>query len=230
MGDQDIKVKRVDAKNVSFRGDAGDHTHWPNAAHHAPERSRGESDGSRRVFVIHGRDEEARIALFDLLRALGLQPLEWEQLVRDTGAGAPSLAEIVSDAARGAQAVVALLTPDDVVALHPSLRTVEDAEDEQAVGCQARPNVYLELGMALAACPDRTIIVEAGATRRPADLAGLNYIRIDKTAGWCNKLAERLRSAGCPVDRAGTDWQRTSRFTWLAAHDRRPPRAYDRRW
>jgi hypothetical protein len=43
----------------------------------------------KKVMVVHGRDEVARRAMFDFLRALGLTPLEWGSLVAGTGKGAP---------------------------------------------------------------------------------------------------------------------------------------------
>jgi predicted nucleotide-binding protein len=180
----------------------------------------GKAKKGERVFVIHGRDSAARDALFGYLRALGLAPLEWEQLVRDTNSSAPSLKEVIDKATRNASAVIALLTPDDIVQLHPSLRTANDDTDEQGA-CQARPNVFLELGMALALHPDRTIILEAGRMRRPADLGGLNYIHLDPAGKWLNKVASRLEGAGCPVDRTGDDWRDAHRFSTLAAHERK---------
>jgi predicted nucleotide-binding protein len=215
-----INVGHASAEKMTF-GDnspAGDtHLHGPEAQERAERK---QDDHARRVFVIHGRDEEARKAVFDFLRALGLYPLEWEQLVKAMRSAAPSLTEVVVNAPRQAQAVVALLTPDDVVQLHPALRGDADAAAERITSCQARPNVFVELGMALAIEPTRTIILEAGVMRRIADLEGLNYVRIDHTARWCNKVAERLQTAGCPVDRSGADWHDPERFAGLAAFRR----------
>jgi predicted nucleotide-binding protein len=235
MGEHRTTIGQINGERPNIATGAHSHagdvihqgvTDQPRSAERRERRdTAGDADKSRNVFVIHGRDEEAREAVFDFLRALGLRPLEWEHLVHAQGIGAPSLATVVTNASHHAQAVLALLTPDDIVALHPTLHGPHDAIDEVALGCQARPNVFLELGMALAILPERTIIVEAGAMRRPADLAGLNYIRVTRDAGWCNKVAERLRTAGCPVDRMGTDWQRAGQFIHLAAHDRRPPSA-----
>ena len=224
MGEQKIDIGHFEGHNVVFgeKGRAGDTYHSPAEPRDRP--SHRPADKPRQVFVIHGRDEPARLAVFDLVRSLGLVPLEWEHLVRETGSGAPSLSKVVSDAPRLAQAVIALLTPDDIVTLHPSLRTPQDPAEERATAGQARPNVFIELGMALALVPDRTVILRVGAMRWPADLGGLNYIRITESADWCNKLAERLATAGCPVDRTGTDWQLADRFANLDAHRRRADR------
>ena len=218
MAKQHNKIGTLNSGAVTFGDESSIQT--SGATDPAPTPSRKAEKGER-VFVIHGRDSEARNALFSYLRELGLRPLEWEHLVRDTDSTAPSLKEVIDKATRGASAVIALLTPDDVVELHPALREASDNADERG-SCQARPNVFLELGMALALHPDRTIILEVGAMRRPADLGGLNYVYMDPRGEWLNKVASRLEGAGCPVDRTGNDWRNCNRFSTLAAHERKP--------
>ncbi len=62
----------------------------------------------RRVFVIHGRNERARRGLFEFLRAIGLDPIEWSEAGRMTGKGSPYIGEILDAAFGNAQAVVVL--------------------------------------------------------------------------------------------------------------------------
>ncbi|MFI6294743.1 CATRA conflict system CASPASE/TPR repeat-associated protein [Nonomuraea sp. NPDC050790] len=179
-------------------------------------------DITRNVFVVHGRDGQARRAVFDLLRALDLRPLEWEQLVAETGSAAPFLGEVIAHAVKRAQAVVVLLTPDDVVRLHPDLHTSREDEAETRFAMQPRPNVLLELGMALSAFPDRTIIVTVGTLRPIADIGGRNYVRIDDSHDYLHKIALRLERAGCRVSQVGQDWLSSARFDALDAHTRTP--------
>lgn len=49
----------------------------------------------RRVMVVHGRNESARVAMFHFLRALGLDPIEWKAAIRETGMGSPHNLEAV---------------------------------------------------------------------------------------------------------------------------------------
>jgi predicted nucleotide-binding protein len=169
------------------------------------------------VFVVHGRDEPFRRRFFDLLRSLGLEPLEWEGLVASTGGTAPYLHDVVRTgiSPAHAQAVVVLLTPDDVVSLHPGLHTPLEHDHEVATLLQPRPNVLLELGHALARFRRRTVVVEVGRLRPIADLAGLNVIRFDGSVEVLGKLASRLAAAGCAVDERGTDWRSPERFEGL---------------
>ena len=176
----------------------------------------------RKVFVIHGRDEQVRVATFQFLRALGLHPLEWEELVRATGTATPFLGEVVAEAFTDIQAAVVLLTPDDVAHLHPHLQEPDDPSYETALTGQARPNVILEAGMALALYRSRTVIVEFGQLRPFADLGGFNVIRFDGTVQRLQKIANRLKIAGCAVDDSNTDWMDITRWANLDATTRRP--------
>jgi predicted nucleotide-binding protein len=182
----------------------------------------GGDDANRRVFVVYGRDTELTGRFFDLLRAVDLRPLEWEQLVQATGRATPSLAEVVAHAPHVAQATLVLLSADDVVELHSDLYLAEDKAHERGRSAQARPNVLFELGLAQMAYPGSTVIVEVGDMRPLSDLAGLNVIRFDGSAQAIRKVLSRLEVAGCVVDYSGTDWLDASRFTGLRAFGRGP--------
>jgi predicted nucleotide-binding protein len=169
---------------------------------------------SRKVAVMHGRDSEARTWMFDWLRRVGLEPLEWSELVELTGKAAPYNGEAVEAAFSDAQAVVVLLTPDEMGILHPDLRGSEDRSDPMG---QARLNVILEAGMALQSHPKKTVLVEIGRTREISDLAGRNAVRLNGEPARLNDLANRLETAGCAVRRTGEDWLKTSALTALAA-------------
>lgn len=184
-----------------------------------PEPTSG-ADLTRNVFVVHGRDEQVRLAMFGLLQQLDLRPLEWEDLVKATGQTSPFLGEVVAAAPDQAQAALVLLTPDDLVRLHPDLLAPDDLPDERYLTGQARPNVLLELGMVLMAYPERTLIVEIGSLRRIADLAGRNVIRFDGSAAAVGKIVTRLKAAGCAVNDNGSGWRDLSPFARLAAYRR----------
>jgi predicted nucleotide-binding protein len=184
------------------------------------------TERSRNVFVVYGRDEQARQAVFGLLRRLDLRPLEWEPLVRGGKQGAaPFLGQVVAEAPSQAQAAVVVLTPDDVVMLHPQLRTASEDRFELYPALQPRPNVLIELGIVLAVYPKNTIIVEFGRLRPIADLGGRNVIRFQEgisVAETLRKIAGRLEEAGCRVDDSGADWLDTRAFTDMKAYQRKP--------
>jgi predicted nucleotide-binding protein len=178
-----------------------------------------EPDDPAAVFVVHGRDEEALAALFEFLEGLGLHPLEWDELVAQTGQGTPFIGQVLDAAFARAQAVVVLMTPDDEAQLHRDLVQPGEAAYEQALMCQPRPNVLFEAGMAFGFNPTRTIIVELGTLRPVTDLAGRHVVRLG-TAKTLQSLATRLEAAGCPIDKTSSAISDTSRFSELAAHRR----------
>ena len=144
----------------------------------------------RQVFVIHGRNELARSALFSFLRALDLDPIEWSEAIRMTGKGTPYIGQVLDAAFAAAQAVVVLQTPDDVAHLHESLTYPGDPETEAQM--QPRPNVLFEAGMALGRDEDRTIIVELGRVKSFSDIHGRHVVRLS------NDIAPRQELGCCP--------------------------------
>jgi predicted nucleotide-binding protein len=179
-------------------------------------------DVTRKVFVVHGRDTDLTRNFFDLLRSVNLWPLDWETLVKATCSTAPYLGQVVVTAPHLAQATLVLLTPDDLVELHSDLYLDHDSPQERARDGQARPSVLMELGMALMAYQDRTVVVEIGQMRPIADLAGVNTIRFDGSATAVRKVLGRLEQAGCEADLSETGWLEASRFADLAARWRGP--------
>ncbi|GHJ48093.1 hypothetical protein Cs7R123_54350 [Catellatospora sp. TT07R-123] len=186
----------------------------------APTAKDDDPDARRRVFVVHGRDEAVLEQMFEFLTAIGLLPMPWEALVAKTGKPMPHLSEVISRAVAVCQATVVLLTPDDQVSLHSSLHRTTDDPAHREPGMQARPNVLIELGLALGALPDRTLIVKAGRMREIADLAGLNFVQLDAGPDCRRKLANRLKLAGCAVDTSGERWLAEKWFTGLDAYRR----------
>lgn|GEM_PF-2463990 len=162
---------------------------------------------SRTIFVIHGRDERARKGLFDFLRSINLDPLEFSEAIRRTGKGSPYIGEVLDVAFSSAQAVVVLQTPDDVAYLHDSLTYPGDPET--TAQRQPRPNVIFEAGMAMGRDEDRVIIVEFGKVKTFSDIHGRHVIHLDNSIKSRQELATRLSTAGCDVKLTGTDWHET---------------------
>lgn len=166
----------------------------------------------RRVFVVHGRDLDARDALFEFLHAVGLEPLEWEQIVALTGKGAPYVGEVLDAGFDAAQAVVVLLTGDDLAHLRPELSRPNEPESETTPTAQPRQNVLFEAGMAFGRNARRTILLQAGAERQISDIDGRHFIRVTKGEEWREQLVGRLRTAECRLTGSDDGWKRTRGF------------------
>jgi predicted nucleotide-binding protein len=172
------------------------------------------------VFVAHGRDEQARGAIFGFLRTLGLRPLEHEQLVAGTGAApCPSGSDDIAHAIAKAQASVIVLTPDNMGETHQGPHRRGDAPEAGAVR-HAELNVLVTLGMALAIHPERTIILIAGDYQPASDLASLNYITLSDSPECRGEIVIRLRLAGCPVGDYEEESLASGHFADLSASGR----------
>jgi predicted nucleotide-binding protein len=171
------------------------------------------AEDRRKVMVVVGRDRRVVDSLFTFLRTIDLQPQEWSALVGSVNSGAPYIGEVLDQAFNASQAVVALITPDDIAFLRPDLAGGQDPEKAGVPQGQARPNVFYEAGMAIAKFPTRTVFVEVGKTRTASDLNGIHAVRMDEGPECRRDLAQRLRNAGCEVNDSGTDWLRAGDFS-----------------
>ncbi|MBN2423623.1 MAG: nucleotide-binding protein [Calditrichaceae bacterium] len=162
------------------------------------------------VFVVHGRNKAARDALFEFLRSLDLKPQEWTEWIKDTGNPSPYIGEILNVAFSKAQAIIILMTGDDLARLGTRYT---DNNDKEELKPQARPNVLFEAGMALGKNPKRTIIVQLGKIRPFSDIDGIHVVHLDDTIRKRQELISKLKLADCPIDITHkTDWHTSGKF------------------
>jgi predicted nucleotide-binding protein len=166
----------------------------------------------RKVFVVHGRNEELRSSMFMFLRSLNLEPIEWRKAIAAAGTGTPSVAEILDAAFEQAVAVVVLLSPDDDVILKKEFRKLSDPAYERRYVGQARANVLFEAGMAFGRYPTETVIVQVGVVKPFSDIGGRHVTRLGNDPESRSEFVTKLRNAHCAVDDGGTDWFRVGDF------------------
>lgn len=111
-----------------------------------------------------------------------------------------------------AQAIVVLLTPDDIAYLRKEFAS-GDEDPETDPMPQARPNVLFEAGMAMGRDQSRTVLVEFGKLRPFSDVGGRHAVRMDSTPQKRKDLAQRLKNAGCAVKLDGDDWMTVGDFS-----------------
>lgn len=170
----------------------------------------------KKVFVVHGRNENIRRSMFDFLRSIGLNPIEWDEAKQMTGKPTPYVGEVLDVVFASAQTVIVLMTPEDEAKLMNEFIQLDDKEYERNITPQARLNVIYEAGMAMGRCPDRTVLVEFGRNLRPySDIGGLNVIRIvNDSPQKRSSLIAAIRTAGAEVDdlTIKSDWITTGNF------------------
>jgi predicted nucleotide-binding protein len=166
-----------------------------------------------KIWVVYGRNEAARLAMFQFLRAIGLEPLEWHEATALAQAGAPYVGEVLDRAFAEVQGVVVLLTGDDLAHLRSEFVNTDDGPHETTPTPQARPNVLFEAGMAFGRHPESTILVTLGYTRPFSDVAGRHTVKITNAIAHRQVLAARLKTIGCAVvTETRTDWHEAGDF------------------
>jgi hypothetical protein len=166
----------------------------------------------RSIFVVSGRGSETA-ALAEMLRSVDLKIIEWEQAVERTGSPTPYIGDVVLTGLQMADAVLVVLTPDDLILLRPDLLDKHDGPIERTLQGQARPNVFYEAGIADAYGQQRTVIVEIGPAKPFSDISGRSIVRYDGSAEQRHVLVSRLRYAGLEPNTSGTAWLRTGNVT-----------------
>ena len=170
-------------------------------------------DIENRVFVIHGRNLAARNAVFDFLRKIQLNPIEWDEAVQATGQPNAFVMDIVTSGFNQAQAMVVILTGDDEARLRESFWRENEEDMEKTYQPQARPNVIFEAGIALGRFASRTVILQFGDVRPFSDISGMYILKISQDSVIARKqIANRLKLAGCTPNTDGTDWLETGAF------------------
>jgi predicted nucleotide-binding protein len=158
------------------------------------------------VIVCHGRDEEVRKDIFRYLRGLDLLPIPWPKAILETKSGSPSISEILDALYADGAAVVVVMTPDDRVTLAVHLQKSGDAPFEGVAVGQARPNVFIEAGLAIARFGyERTVLVQVGKVKVPTDL-DKHATRLTNSRESRHELMIKLKAAGCDVDLDSSEW------------------------
>lgn len=147
------------------------------------------NSSSRKVFLVHGRDEAAKneVALF--LRAIDLEPI----ILHLRPNGGRHLLTKFREELDGAAFAVILMTPDDEGGL-------AGASDRRP---RARQNVVFELGFFIGKLgPASVAALLKGDVEKPSDFDGIAYITLDSSYHWKTDLARELHHAKVPFDPA----------------------------
>jgi predicted nucleotide-binding protein len=166
------------------------------------------------VFVVHGRDQKLTKSIYQLIRALGLQVLEWNHAVKAASRNNPNpnVYDIVDKVMAKAGAVVVLLSPDDEVKLKDQFVGKDEKQTEGKPHGQARPNVLFEAGLALGLHQEKTLLVQVGTIKPFSDVGGKHILHLNNSSNQRNEFANRLEGILGTVDRTGADWQEVGDF------------------
>lgn len=199
-----IQLKKIDFNEQNFFIQAIENLDELTRAIKGEERSI-EKMNHKKVFVVTGRNEKLRLSVFNLLRALKLEPMEWMEVIRTTGEASPYLSQAIMKSIDEAGAVVVIMAPEEEAKLDGQFCT--EAEDEK-IYKQPRPNVIFEAGLALGMKESKTIILQFGELRIFSDILGKHVTKYrgkKKEQEFKLDLLDKLKIAGCQCE-AGRDY------------------------
>lgn len=153
------------------------------------------SIANKKIFIVHGHDEESLKELELFIMRLGLEPY----ILKNNVEGGKTIIEaleqrIIYDSAFG----VVLMSPDDVGC------TKKDFDENPSnIKPRARQNVILEMGILIGAIGrNKVAILKKDNTETPSDVSGILYYHFShsliKDAG--NSLIKHMQSVGIPID------------------------------
>ena len=142
---------------------------------------------SRKVFVVHGHDEDALHDVEQFIRSLKLDPVV---LYKQANRGKTVIEKFEKHSDVGF--AVVLLTPDDYAYSKKAPKKVEE---------RPRPNVILELGYVLAKLGrERVCALKKGDIATPSDIHGVIWVEMDEKGKWRKQLGREMKAADMPVD------------------------------
>lgn len=155
---------------------------------------------SRKVFVVHGHDEEAKQTVARFLEKIDLEVI----ILHEQPNRGRTIIEKFEDYSDVAYAVV-LLTGDDVGIAKKDLPSWPLSSDEQRIDTcrllrdRSRQNVVLELGYFMGKLDrGRVAALTKGDVEIPSDYGGVLWISMDED--WRKKLAQEMDEVGIEID------------------------------
>jgi predicted nucleotide-binding protein len=161
-----------------------------------------------RVYVVCGRDTAERDKMYCFLEALGLQPITKETATQWTGEVSPYSDHLIDQVFRHAQAIIVLLTGDDVARLRPQLHKKHEARYEKELTPQPRQDQLFEAGYAFGRSPKRTILLRMNNHMRLfSDIDGRYIAKFSWRSIDLKDLSVRLMHAGCALKLDENIWR-----------------------
>lgn len=140
---------------------------------------------TKRVFVVHGHDGEARESVARYLERIGFEPV----ILHEQANRSRTIIEKI-EANHDVSFAVILLTPDD-----------EGCKKGGSLEPRVRQNVLLELGYFMAHLSRENVCaLMRGKVEIPSDFAGVVWEAMDDNGGWKSSLARELEAAGHIID------------------------------
>ena len=161
-----------------------------NVAHSDIQQSTSNSN-SRKVFIVHGHDNEAKEGTARFIEKIGLQPI----ILHEQASSGQTIIEKFETHSGDIGFAIVVLTPDDFGGV---------AGAPEVAKPRARQNVILELGYFIGKLGrSRVCALHRGGIEFPSDYQGVLYVEFDDAGAWRMKLAQEFIEAKIPIELSG---------------------------
>lgn len=142
----------------------------------------------RKVFIVHGRDNEAKLEVSRYIESLGLEAI----ILHEQASLGMTIIEKIEHYSNDADFAIILYTPcDKGRGMHESNREPKN---------RARQNVVFEHGYLISKLGRENVCsLVKGEIETPNDMSGVVYIQLDPYEGWKRTVAKELRSCGYSI-------------------------------
>ncbi|WP_448145375.1 TIR domain-containing protein [Pseudomonas silesiensis] len=186
------------AKAAAFQFPAPPPPSAPSWAVHTPNTSanaRGPANdpvvarNKRNVFIVHGRDNEAKLDVSRFIERLGLKAI----ILHEQANSGMTIIEKIEHYAGEADFALVLYTPcDQGRGYHESKTPPKD---------RARQNVVFEHGYLMAKLGRENVCaLVKGTIETPNDISGVVYVSLDQSGAWQKEIVKELRACGYTID------------------------------
>lgn len=142
----------------------------------------------RNVFIVHGRDNEAKQEVSRFIESLGLKAI----VLHEQASGGKTIIEKIEHYANDADFALVLYTPCDLG------RGV--SESNQSPRNRARQNVVFEHGYLMGHLGRENVCaLKKGDIETPNDISGVVYVDLDAAGAWKAEVVRELRSCGYKI-------------------------------
>lgn len=143
----------------------------------------------RKVFIVHGRDNEAKFEVSRFIENLGLEPI----ILHEQASRGRTIIEKIEHYANDADFAIILYTPcDNGRGIH---------ESNVAPKKRARQNVIFEHGYLMSKLGRENVCaLVKDDIETPNDISGVVYIDLDPYEGWKRAVAKELQSCGYTIN------------------------------
>lgn len=142
----------------------------------------------RKVFIVHGRDNEAKQEVARFIESIGLQVI----ILHEQASAGMTIIEKIESYSGDADFALVLYTPCDLG------RGVHEAK--VPARSRARQNVVFEHGYLMAKLGRKNVCaLVKGEIETPNDISGVVYVGFDVQGSWKTEVAKELRACGYEI-------------------------------